>query len=181
MATFSFGHIIIILYFIIQVSLSSYFLPSLLLRRFVFRKVEASGWWWTARDHGKGTDSRHIFIERETSGYEAAFYQYKHRYCCTLFTVSHYDTWRRITRLSLDLSLQITHQTQERLTTPPGSTSPTLFEQWCGFFYVPQESDEWKWKCCETGTTAFHPYQRRLESLTLCRRYYKDSTFFSAV
>ena len=179
MAPFSFGHIIIILYFIIQVSLSSYFLPSLLLRRFVFRKVEASDWWWAARDHGKGTDSRHIFIERETSGYEAAFYQYKHRYCCTLFTVSHYDTWRRITRLSLDLSLQITHQTQERLTTPPGSTSPTLFEQWCGFFYVPQESDEWK--CCETGTTAFHPYQRRLESLTLFRRYYKDSTFFSAV
>ena len=26
-----------------------------------------------------------------------------------------------------------------RLDTPPGSTSPTLFEQWCGFFYVPQE------------------------------------------
>ena len=26
-----------------------------------------------------------------------------------------------------------------RLTTSPGSTSPTLFEQWCGFFYVPQE------------------------------------------
>ena len=25
----------------------------LLLRRFVFRKVEASDWWWTARDHGK--------------------------------------------------------------------------------------------------------------------------------
>ena len=25
------------------------------------------------------------------------------------------------------------------LTTPPGSTSPTLFEQWCGFFYVPRE------------------------------------------
>ena len=28
--------------------------PSLLLRRFVFRKVEASDWWWAARDHGKG-------------------------------------------------------------------------------------------------------------------------------
>ena len=28
-----------------------------------------------------------------------------------------------------------------RLTTPPGSTSPILFEQWCGFFYVPQEPD----------------------------------------
>ena len=26
-----------------------------------------------------------------------------------------------------------------RLATPPGSTPPTLFEQWCGFFYVPQE------------------------------------------
>jgi len=26
-----------------------------------------------------------------------------------------------------------------RLATPPGSTSPTLFEQLCGFFYVPQE------------------------------------------
>ena len=36
-----------------------------------------------------------------------------------------------------------------RLTTTSGSTSPTLFEQWCGFFYVPQEPD--KCKCCETG------------------------------
>ena len=58
---------------------------SLLLRRFVFRKVEASDWWWTARDHGKCTDGRgearfllpaflcaHMFIEREVSGYEAA-------------------------------------------------------------------------------------------------------------
>ena len=64
---------------------SKYHSTSLLLRRFVFRKVEASDWWWTARDHWKGTDSRrslarcllpaflcaHIFIERETSGYEA--------------------------------------------------------------------------------------------------------------
>ena len=31
---------------------------SLLLRRFVFRKVEASDWWWAARDHGKSTDGR---------------------------------------------------------------------------------------------------------------------------
>ena len=28
-----------------------------------------------------------------------------------------------------------------RLTTPPGSTSPTLFKQWYTFFYVPQEPD----------------------------------------
>ena len=26
-----------------------------------------------------------------------------------------------------------------RLATPPGSKSPALFEQWCGFFYVPHE------------------------------------------
>ena len=50
-----------------------------------------------------------------------------------------------------------------RLATTPGSTSPTLFEQWCGFFHVPQEPD--KCKCCETGPTVFCPYSRRLESL----------------
>ena len=54
-----------------------------------------------------------------------------------------------------------------RLTTTPGSTSPTLFEQWCGFFYVPQEPD--KCKCCGTAPTVFRPYPRRLESLTICR------------
>ena len=50
-------------------------------------------------------------------------------------------------------SLNATHPTQERLATPPGSTSPTLFDQWCGFFSVRQEQD--KWKCCETGPTVF--------------------------
>ena len=40
-----------------------------------------------------------------------------------------------------------------RLTTTPGSTPPTLFEQWCGFFYVPQEPG--KCKCCETGPMIF--------------------------
>ena len=64
---------------------SKYHSTCLLLRRFVFRKVEASDWWWTARDHGKGTDDRgsplspsrlplraHFHRERETSGYKAA-------------------------------------------------------------------------------------------------------------
>ena len=45
-----------------------------------------------------------------------------------------------------------------RLTTTPGSTSPTLFQQWCGFFYVLQEPN--KCKCCETGPTVFRPYPR---------------------
>ena len=66
-----------------------------------------------------------------------------------------------------------------RLTTTPGSTSPTLFEQWCGFFYVPQEPD--KCKCCETGPTVFRPYPRRLESPTVCRCHCKGSTFFSVI
>ena len=62
---------------------------------------------------------------------------------------------------NLSVSLQITHPAQERLATPSGSTSPTLFEQWCGFFYVPSEPD--KWKCCETGPTVFRPYPGRVE------------------
>ena len=66
-----------------------------------------------------------------------------------------------------------------RLTTTPGSTCPTLFEQRCGFFYVSEEPD--KCKCCETGPTVFRPYPRRLESLTVCRCHYKGSTFFSFI
>ena len=68
---------------------------------------------------------------------------------------------------------------QERFATTPGSTTPTLFKQWCGFFYVPQEPD--KWKCCEKGPTFFCPYWKRLESLTICRCHYKGSTFFSVI
>ena len=60
-----------------------------------------------------------------------------------------------------------------RLTTAPGSTSPTLFEELCGFFYVPQDPDKCMW--CETGPTVFRPYPRRRESLTVCR---SSSTFF---
>ena len=51
------------------------------------------------------------------------------------------------------VSLQITHPAQERLATPPGFTFPTLFEQWCGFFYVQQEPD--KWKCRERDLRFF--------------------------
>ena len=34
---------------------------------------------------------------------------------------------------------------------------------------------------CETGPTVYHPYPRGLESLTLCRCYYKGSTFSSVI
>ena len=37
-----------------------------------------------------------------------------------------------------------------RLATAPGSTSSTLFEQWFGFFFLPQELDKW--------SALFRPY-----------------------
>ena len=45
----------------------------------------------------------------------------------TLFTGSHYDH-------EVDLSLQITHPAQERLATPPGSTSPLFSNSGVGSF-----------------------------------------------
>ena len=71
----------------------------------------------------------------------------------------------------------ITHPVLRRLATSPGSMYPTFFEQWCRFFYIPQELDV-KWKCCETGPMVCCPYLRRLESLTVCRCHYKGSTFW---
>ena len=47
--------------------------------------------------------------------------------------------------------LQITYPAQERLQAK--LMGSTLFEQWCGFFYVPREPDKWKW--CETGPDAY--------------------------
>ena len=38
-----------------------------------------------------------------------------------------------------DLSFHKTNPTEERLATPPGPTSPTLFKQFYGFFYALQE------------------------------------------
>ena len=63
--------------------------------------------------------------------------------------------------------------------TPPGSTPPTLYEQQCGFFYVPQEQEQWK--SCEAGPTVFRLCPRRLECLTICRCHNKGSAFSSVV
>ena len=82
-------------------------------------------------------------------------------------------------QFTVSVSLKITHPAKERMATPLGSTSPTLFEQWCGFFYIPQEPD--KWKCFEMGPTAFRRCPRRLESLTVWRCHCKGSTFSSVI
>ena len=66
-------------------------------------------------------------------------------------------------------------QSMKGCTTLPRSTSPTLYEQHCVFFYVPKESEQWK--ACGTGPSGFHPYLRRLEWLTICRCHNKGSTF----
>ena len=44
-------------------------------------------------------------------------------------------------------------QPMKGCTTPPGSTPPTLYEKQCWFFYVPQESEQWK--SCDTGLRFF--------------------------
>ena len=69
--------------------------------------------------------------------------------------------------LSVHLWAYCTHPTHYvndvwRLAAPPGSTLPTLFEQWCGFFYVPQDPDKTKWKCCETGRTVTSSWTLRI-------------------
>ena len=65
-----------------------------------------------------------------------------------------------------------------RLTTTPGSTTPTLYEQCVGSLTSHSINIG---KDCETGPMVFRPYPRRLESLTICRCHYKGSTFFSVI
>ena len=65
-----------------------------------------------------------------------------------------------------------------RLTTTPGSTTPSLYEECVGSLTSHSINIG---KDCETGPTVFRPYPRRLESLTICRCHYKGSTFFSVI
>ena len=67
-------------------------------------------------------------------------------------------------------------QLMKGCTTPPGSTPPTLYEQQCKFFYVPQESD--LRKSCETGPTVL---SEKTRMSNLCRCHNKGSTLSSVI
>ena len=107
--------------------------------------------------------------------------QLKIRYCsqeCLLFRprTYFYFYFYYITSQSL---YSITRRIRiSRLTTTPGSTTPTLYEQCVGSLTSHSINIG---KDCETGPTVFRPYPRRLESLTICRCHYKGSTFFSVI
>ena len=66
------------------------------------------------------------------------------------------------------------------MATPPGSTSPILFEQWCGFFYVQQEQIS---KIAVRRDLQFFVLIRVnwKVSVTICRCHYKGSTLFSVI
>ena len=113
-----------------------------------------------------GVQTAHIFLRKKRMlkniRIESKTYFYFYFYYIT--SQSLYSITRRI-RIS-------------RLTTTPGSTTPTLYEQCVGSLTSHSINIG---KDCETGPTVFRPYPRRLESLTICRCHYKGSTFFSVI
>ena len=67
------------------------------------------------------------------------------------------------------------HPTHKRLYHTNGDYASYSYEQQYGFFFIAQESEQWK--SCETGPTVFGPHPKRLEWLTICRCHNKGSTF----
>ena len=108
------------------------------------------------------------------------------RFNCTYITLLNSPRWlNTMTGDETGLASQLIStpslrtQPMKGCTTPLESTPPTLYEQQCGFFYVPQESEQWE--SCETGPTVYRPYPSRLECLAICRCHNKGSTFSSVI
>ena len=54
----------------------------------------------------------------------------------------------------------------------------TLYEQCVGSF---TSGHRIYYKACKTGCEVYHPYPKRVESLTICRCYYVGSVFSSVM
>ena len=65
------------------------------------------------------------------------------------------------------------------LTTTPGTICPDLCDKCVGSFT--SHRVVWTVKGCETGSTVYSPYPKRLESLTICGCNYKGGAFSSVI
>ena len=72
---------------------------------------------------------------------------------------------------------------QKRVSHNTGNFTPYSFLIVCGFFKLTSHVDFFfkHGGYCQTGPTVYSPYQRRLESLTICWCNYKRSTFSSVI
>ena len=66
-----------------------------------------------------------------------------------------------------------------RQTTTLGTMFPTLYDECVGS--LTSHRFITCARACETGPKVYRPYPRRIESLTVCRCYYKGSTFSSVI
>ena len=80
----------------------------------------------------------------------------------------------RLTSLQLISTYSLPTQPMKSCTTPPWSTPPTLYQQKRGFFYVKQESEQWRSYTCETGPKVYRPYPRRFRQKSLYGRRQKS-------
>ena len=111
--------------------------------------------------------------------WKTCIHTYMHAYIHTLFRGGHYDSWQGIMTDAIPILKSLLTENPPspgKVGHTPGSTSPTLFKQRWGFFYIPKEPD--KWKCWETGPTAFCSYPRILEA-ALSSQLFKDPECWS--
>ena len=71
------------------------------------------------------------------------------------------------------------HECESEIDHYTGHYVPTLYEECVGS--LTSHRFITCARACETGPTVYRPYPRGLESLTICRCYYKGSTFSSVI